>query len=276
MDPGLIRSSLKSKLIKKFYQLRGINEQINLPHQKNLLEKIFNRPEFLIIILDACRYDYFKYWIKENKPCFLNKLIKVNSKGTNTVEWFTNTFKQEKYNLCYISGNPYINSMGVTKVGNLAKTKMKKIIDAWKEWDEKHNTVMPEKINSLIIDNINHSRIISHYLQPHQPYVGNIDFPDYLYYKTNWHNIKKEPPKIKQIEKHSFNKKEKKIIKRAYYNNLNFVCNSIFNLISQINRLVIITSDHSELLGDNNLWFHNNGHPYLKIVPWLVINHKNH
>ena len=61
----------------------------------------------VIIILDACRYDYFK----KTYPKFLKgKLKKVQSIASNTPGWLKKTFKDIYKNIVYVSANPHINS----------------------------------------------------------------------------------------------------------------------------------------------------------------------
>lgn len=70
--------------------------------QKSL---IHNTDWKLLIILDACRYDYFK------QGCGLEgKLIPVLTEGSCTIEWAKNTFIGKYDDIVYISGNPFISN----------------------------------------------------------------------------------------------------------------------------------------------------------------------
>jgi len=133
-----------------------------------------------LIILDACRYDYFEQvW----KKYFNGKLTKKISVGSGTVEWRDNSFKEYYDDVAYISSNPYINSIMPVKEF-LGSEHFSKVYDVWKEgWDEKRGTVLPETVTNTAIDVIKSNkdkRIIIHYLQPHAPYLSlDIDSPGF-------------------------------------------------------------------------------------------------
>ncbi len=127
----------------------------------------------VLIILDACRFDYFS---KHYRPYFTGKLEKRISLGSCTSEWCVNSFTDHYPDTIYISANPYINSkMKVS--GFEGKNHFEKVIDVWKsEWDEKLGTVLPNKVNGAAIKIIKAhpgERFIIHYLQPHAPYLSN-------------------------------------------------------------------------------------------------------
>lgn len=258
---------------------------IELESQKKLLIDIMNENKFLIIILDACRPDSFRRWISENRPSLLKHLTMVRSEGKTTRSWISNTFSDHKFYLTYVSGNPYINSAGITSVGKIARNCFTEIVDAWKEWNENYETCMPETVNKFTLMNLNKSRLIVHYLQPHQPCIGKIKIPTYLHFKSKWDGFKLTPlqrmgigwlpPKINQVfSSRNFHEDEKKIIKQAYESNVDLVCSHAFNLIDKFKGTIIVTADHSEMMGENGVWFHNSGHPKLYIVPWLKIINK--
>ena len=132
-----------------------------------------------LIILDACRYDYFKKLYKDYSNLKDGELEKRKSRGSNTTEWLEKTFTEPMKDVTYISANPFINSKGID-IGEVkgsvkgdwnAKEKFKEIIDAWlTHWDEELNTVHPKDLTQLIKENKN-KRLIVHYVQPHSPYI---------------------------------------------------------------------------------------------------------
>jgi hypothetical protein len=63
-----------------------------------------------LIVLDACRYDYFK---ENYTDFFQGELEKYRSRGSATPEWLWSTFTS-RYSYNYISANPYINGQGLT------------------------------------------------------------------------------------------------------------------------------------------------------------------
>ena len=141
----------------------------------------------LLIILDACRYDYFK---KYYAFFFEGILTRGYSAGSCTYEWLLNSFRDKHFDIVYVSANPYINS--ITKINSFrAIDHFYKIIDAWfRYWDNYLGTVLPQHVNILAIKAlrryINHGkRFIVHYLQPHAPYVGDKVKPIKGYPKPN-------------------------------------------------------------------------------------------
>lgn len=146
--------------------------------KKNLeLQDIHGSDWDYLIVLDACRYDYFK----DNYEDFLKgDLSKKKTRGTSTIEWLPKTFTS-RYNYKYISANPYCNGLGVSLRDQLpgyeyewnGKDTFTEVIDSWdKDWDEKVNTVRPENLTDTAIDEKNGGKMIIHYIQPHRPFIS--------------------------------------------------------------------------------------------------------
>lgn len=125
-----------------------------------------------LIILDACRYDFFSKLYKN----YLNgELKKVISPSSWTPDWCKESFKNRYDDVIYISANPYINSQVEIK-GFDAKKHFYKIIDVWNNgWSDELGSVHPSDMNKAVksvMDNFLGKRLIIHYLQPHGPYLG--------------------------------------------------------------------------------------------------------
>ena len=125
-----------------------------------------------LIVLDACRYDYFSYVYSFY---FNGNLKKVFSPGSWTPEWCVKSFTEYYEDVIYISANPYINSKYSVSSFD-AKKHFYKVVDVWFfGWDDKVGTVFPEEVNkSLLYFKEKHpdKRFIIHYLQPHAPYIS--------------------------------------------------------------------------------------------------------
>lgn len=125
-----------------------------------------------LVILDACRYDYFSELYRDY---LRGELEKVVSLGSSTLEWCQKSFQEVYNDVIYISANPYINSKGEVK-GFKATDHFHKVIDVWDwGWDAELGTVHPKKVNEVaqrVKDNYPSKRLIVHYLQPHAPYLG--------------------------------------------------------------------------------------------------------
>ena len=135
-----------------------------------------------LIILDACRYDFFE---KVYEDYFEGDLEKRKSIGSSTPEWASKTFTGE-HDILYFSSNPFINDVGLPlneiEWGSScgyewnATEHISNIVDVWHEgWDDELGTVTPEKMNEVVrghMDEVEESdRTIIHYMQPHAPYI---------------------------------------------------------------------------------------------------------
>ncbi len=134
----------------------------------NLMEQNWD----YLIVLDACRYDYFRNMYQDY---FSGRLESALSVGSCTLEWCIKSFQGMYSDIIYISSNPYINSKTEIK-GFDARKHFYKIIDVWTfGWNEELGTVLPEKIDESTLQaskKFPEKRYIVHYLQPHAPYVS--------------------------------------------------------------------------------------------------------
>lgn len=133
-----------------------------------------------LIILDACRYDYFE---KLYHPYLKGDLKKACSPGSSTIEWCKNSFQEKRDDVVYISSNPFINSK-VDVLNFKALDLFHVIINVWDwGWNKELGTVHPKTVNDVVKkvkDYYSNKRFIIHYLQPHEPYLcyaGSLGFP---------------------------------------------------------------------------------------------------
>ena len=250
-----------------------------------------------LIVLDACRYDYFSNMYQNY---FLGELEKGISLGSSTSEWLERSFPNYYSDIIYISGNPYINSK-IKIEGFDAKKHFYKILDVWDfGWSENLNTVPPKNINEStlnLLEEFSEKRFIIHYLQPHEPYLSKkYSIEDLLKQKykngLKWDQAiwaKKKSPIEKllhlslvktKIMKNTWKIREifnlspiqpmdavRRIygisgLRDAYKENLRIVLDYVAELCqkilsSQKYRNIVITADHGELLGENGDFCHN-------------------
>jgi len=111
-------------------------------------------------------------------------LSKRKSIGSSTLEWRDKSFTKYYPDIVYISANPYINSFAPLK-GFSANEHFCKVYDLWHEnWDSRKQTVLPEVTTKRAIEIIRSEpgkRVIIHYMQPHEPYLGD-DFEKLVYH----------------------------------------------------------------------------------------------
>lgn len=144
-----------------------------------------------LIVLDACRFDEFE---KHYEKYLEGDLEKVRSRGSATPEWLTNTWTKRRYNINYITANPYVNSSSIG-IGDLvdqinsdwkARDRFTQINEAWVDrWHEK-GTVHPDDMRVYSEEKIEDSDIkktVIHFIQPHRPFISNEGESNH-----NWYN----------------------------------------------------------------------------------------
>ena len=253
----------------------------------------------LLIVLDACRYDYFSEMYRD---FFIGKLEKRVSPGCSTVEWLKRSFTSFYEDIIYISGNPYVNSK-VKIAGFDAKKHFYKVIDVWDfGWDWGIGTVPPAEINRATLRyylKYPGKRFIIHYMQPHAPYLST-RFRLVGYHKSDPKDgsvlsgvasYRKVDRRIESIinvigtllsklgmVESAWELRDKiglppispmDVVRRkygknglieAYKENLRIVLNYVAKLCEKFPRKkIIITSDHGELLGEEGAYEHPNG-----------------
>lgn len=243
-----------------------------------------------LVILDACRYDFFKKY--NTLP---GKLRKKWSVGSCTTEWFLNTFTEEKYQeIVYVSGNGFISKVILDREIEIDKKKFPKLISRFKSeighnpffhleevcldgWNEELKTVPPKVITQRalrVIQKFPGKRMIIHYMQPHRPFIDS----NLISQKGNGNSTREEVLQAKGRRNifHALKKGKVKLeeTKKAYAKNLILVLKEVKKLIRKLEGRIILTSDHGNCFGEYGLY----GHPWgvkirpLREIPWLIIN----
>lgn len=126
-----------------------------------------------LILLDACRYDYFEQSWKDYLPA--GSLVCRWSVGSCTVEWRDRSFPDFYPDVIYVSSNPYINSLHPVS-SFWGREHFHQVVDVWRTgWEETKGTVCPETVSRAALGALKQDpkkRMIIHYLQPHAPYLG--------------------------------------------------------------------------------------------------------
>lgn len=269
----------------------------DLQSQKAL---IYREDWDVLIILDACRYDYFENLYQDYLP--KGSLEKVMSEGSSTGEWLRNTFRDGVYNdIVYVSSNAFVNSKGANIAGFDGRKHFFKIIDVWEEgWNEEMKTIPPEKVRKTALmakAKFPEKRIIAHFMQPHYPYLsigpigGGIGAPQAARQRGFFMKVRRKIGRlIKRTLGLGFYRKLKKAIfgprdagklerivqkhgetglREAYMKNLMTVLREARKIVDRYPGKCVITADHGELLGEDGY-----GHPtssknsILREVPW--------
>lgn len=273
---------------KRLYRKPAIEAQrLHFKYQYGEGIEVMNEDWDNLIILDACRYDYFKRHV--SLPGNLKRKVSL---GSSSSEFIGRNFLDEQfYDTVCISGNGHYQTEGVTNnfhYYNYVYDDVDKLLfkaepdvvfdaslDAYRKYDDK--------------------RFIIHFLIPHAPYTGpkaekirqrletehNLKFPAFD------PDVSEENPDSKTYNSllHTFpdgyiNDEE---VDEIYTENLNIVLDYVENLLEIMDGKTVITSDHGELLGKSQNTFkkmfypknilHPGGlyDPELRLVPWLEI-----
>ncbi len=238
---------------------------------------VISRDWDTLVILDACRYDY--YMKQRNIEGSLESVV---SGGSNSWPYMQHNFNgRTLHDSVYVTANPHAR-----KLNDGVFHAMHTVLD---RWDEEIGTVQPQDVVKAALEaneSYPNKRLIVHFMQPHRPYIGptadrlrqRVDLQGYnrnrgtesqTYERTGismWDAVK--TGKVARSE-----------LRQAYQESLDIVLEQVSDLIKQIDGRTVITADHGEMLGDRVFWFTNRlyGHPgdikcpQLRIVPWHIV-----
>jgi hypothetical protein len=262
----------------------------------------------ILLLLDACRYDYFE----ANYRDFLEgELVKIESPASGTDTFLKRTFNEYYDNVVYVSANPYVNSR-TDVIGFSAWKHFTKVVDVW-DWgvDDEFGVVLPETMNREAIrarKKWPEARLIVHYMQPHTPFlsigqVGNAS--NFILAKPNGRDFASKvrnrldgrlkddllnrgllwkiketlglPPASDIETVLRWGGREE--VRRQYRENLRIVLKAVQDIVRCLDGEIVITSDHGEYLGEKGRFWHNERltfgflpgrkDPILREVPWF-------
>lgn len=198
-----------------------------------------------LIVLDACRADYFKQVADCDRFDSIRTCISL---GSHSSEWTRRNFAGESFgDTVYVSANPHTS----LEAGDA----FHKIVELWEtDFDEEAGVVLPDVVRDAAIEayrTYSDKRLIVHFMQPHGPFVGSDIGDDHTDESEYW---------------------------QAYQENLEYVLPFVHDILDAVPGKTIVTADHgqayasglAERLGIG-------GHkprlrfPSLVEVPWAVV-----
>jgi len=207
--------------------------------QKESINELLSENRYILIILDACRYDYLKELVAATEP--------RQSPANNTIDWFKAIFPGW-YDLCYVTNQAVTSN---NKFAWFSDDHFAETIKAWK-WGKM------EAVTRSAIENLK-DRMVIHYTATHSPYGSTgISMRDAQ----------------EAIREGRITADE---IKEAYMEDLKRVWSECEKIISRARQRVVVTADHGELLGEEGVYGHGEPaakaglHSKLYEVPWLDI-----
>ncbi|RZV10897.1 hypothetical protein BDK88_2103 [Natrinema hispanicum] len=212
-----------------------------------------------LLIFDACRFDTFEDIALPQLP---GKLESRTSRASTSSEFIRGNFSDKQlYDTVYISANGWF-------------AKLKDDINAsvhdfrFVERDAANGlTSKPETVADAIREAAKeypNKRLIGHFMQPHQPYLGDSDFDG-------------GAGKLERVTKLPDVSQDDVI--QAYEENLNLVVNEVDSLLDELKGRTVITADHGEIFGQRGhpIPVKRYGHPEahyltdLVKVPWHIL-----
>ncbi|WP_433632034.1 hypothetical protein [Halomicrococcus sp. NG-SE-24] len=226
-----------------------------------------------LLILDACRYDMF-----ESHHSFPGTLKKVRSAGSQSREFLEYNFSNKEYHdTVYVTANPF--------AATLDDGTFHAVIDLFDEaWDEELLTVRPESVVDATLqanEEYPNKRIISHFMQPHYPFIGEqgqqIDTGGVTGNTVRTEGkTRADATSIWSRLETRDNSLSESAVWDAYVENFKLVETHAKTLFKELDGKSVVTSDHGNLFG-KRLWpipLKKYGHPpglrfdELVQVPW--------
>lgn len=232
---------------------------MGLPLQKELIGEVVRGRSWAIIVLDACRYDFF---VKVFRDFLEGELTAAISANSTTPYWLRETWVGY-YDAVYVSANPYVlpDPPPFTREflrGYRPGEHFRRIVPAYlTRWDEGLGTVRPEAVVDEALRN-SYPRMVIHFLQPHYPYIGEP-------------RILGDGARIAALVREGRLRFED--VLKAYEGNLRLVLKHVAELVGKLgHEVVVVTSDHGEMLTPHRIEHPPNTFtPELIHVPWLWV-----
>lgn len=233
------------------------SEMENVDKQDSFLSDVIKSDEFILIILDACRYDALKHFISERGLPY--NVDMLDSEVHNTHTW-VRTKWSGSYPITYISRIPYISNEDLHGprggASYKASTHFKKVVHAWEYGTGEASD--PISTVEAALDNED-SKMIIHFAPPHFPHKGEPPLTTDDYPGSN----------LSQIGPRA----GREHVSKSYYGNLERVWdNGVEEILNRMeHNNIIVTSDHGEAIGEGGRYGHNSYTPEVQTVPWVKV-----
>ena len=276
------------------------------PGQRELIAELVDRERFVLVVLDACRFDAFREGYGEHLDGELDRAVSV---AGNTPNYLRRTWTDE-YDLTYVSANPQVTDEADRLQGTDYRPTehFREIVDVWAAfWDHETGTTPPEPVTRVALDRLDAAadeRMVVHYMQPHSPFVGDdptlnareMDPRRGVVESTpgregHWSEVADErgPKSIQESDavrpteyvQQLYDRGEitGEDLRRAYRSNLERVLRAVRELVVRVDPSVpvVVTADHGEMLGDVPFYgfaHPDTMHPAVRDVPWFRVDER--
>jgi hypothetical protein len=279
-NPHKAAHKLREKAISPLASMHTHLRTRTLCTQENCLQELRRNDEYLLIVLDACRYDAFESVASEYLT--FDSIEPIRSAGRNTFEYATRCWPDTYDDVTYVSAATPVNSDPRSSYddevlrgqygGYVPAEHLRGIRDIWREsWDESIGITPPEPVTDAALEADGH-RIVTHYFQPHAPYIGRQS----LLGHTNDENSRPnegEPVDAPVWSRVKYGDVSRDELRRVYVSSLRRVLRSVRRLVAKTDiETVVVMGDHGEALGEYGIYGHPDlDHPDVRTVPWAVV-----
>ncbi|MCU4719600.1 hypothetical protein [Halapricum hydrolyticum] len=226
-----------------------------------------------LIILDACRFDYFA-----EHNTMDGELHRIVSQGSHSREFIEATFSGEAFHdTILVTANPFVEDIDDDVFFRVCYA------DVLDHWDESLRTVPPSAIVDLTVEmhkQYPDKRIISHFMQPHAPYIGPTGIKlseqnQFGVFNPNKDELDVPDAGISRAVREGYVDPDE--LRQAYAENVEIAIEHAEQLVQRLDGRSVITADHGEALGERGVFLKHYGHsphlyvPELRTVPWFVV-----
>jgi len=299
-EPGRILPYLRYRLQQRRYRHRvdRVDEQVDLLHE------LVDRDRFLLVLLDACRYDAFEEVAGAHLSGDLSHTHTVAGK---TALYLNRTWtERDRYELTYVSANPQITDRAQRLRGfdYRPSERFRETVDVWNDhWDTETGTVPPEPVTKAALERLETGtgRLVVHYMQPHSPFVGegsplharDLDasdprIADAVAERGHWRETAErgDPlaasgddrirPTDHLHELYDAGEIDGSDLWPAYRANLERALEAVRDLVTRVDPRVpvVVSADHGEMLDDvpeRGFGHPDEFHPAVRDVPWFRV-----
>lgn len=231
----------------------------------------------ILILLDACRYDYFEE-VCEFTGILESRISPAGSSNTFIKRSFAG---RDLHDTVYVTANPYVTEV---PDGTFHAVHDAPLQDGF---DPDLGTVPPEEVTGAALDAANkypNKRLIIHYMQPHMPPLGPTAELLDSEFGLKGMRMGREGP-VDGTNIYDIARKgliERNTVRQCYRETLNIVLNEIEDLLPSICGKTVLSADHGEFLGERcvldrqDRFGHGNinkqpRHEKLLKVPWFIL-----
>jgi hypothetical protein len=225
----------------------------------------------VLIVLDACRADYFDR-VAPNAGAEA-----VRAAASCTAGWVRRA-RPVLSGCLYLTANPVVSRELEREPGSV------EIVSLWRNlWarltDRRIPAVHPWAVNGAVLGwheqgRLNGRRIVVHYLQPHSPYVGRTPLP-MARWGPSGNALAAECSRLRRPDAAvREGDLSWRLVRRAYRENLRLAWRAARHLAHRLEGQVVVTADHGEVLGEHGGRFGHECHwefEELFRVPWLPL-----